>query len=203
MNKQLEHYLTNSVIPKYEKFDGGHDEKHILAVVENVKHICDNINYQGNIDVPITAAYYHDCGLVVDRDSHHIHSATIVSEDEQLKNYLTDLEIELVMTAIREHRTVIEKTTLESKILADADKLDSALDIKRMFERSILYNRYKGNGKCFTEVYEHLKHKYGNGGTVKYNLIEENAEMKKVKNKLEDIEFCKMIYTDIIKQFDK
>lgn len=143
-------YLEKEILPLYDYLDDAHNRSHIENTVnfalELNKHFPDI-----KPELVITAATYHDVGLLIDRDNHHIHSAQYVLDDPNLHLWFTDEEIAYIAAACLEHRaSSLKPTSLLSKIIADADRSDS-IDITRMIERSYFYTKSKYMGKLSEE----------------------------------------------------
>lgn len=190
--KKLSKHLMENILPTYEKLDRAHNAKHIENTMAYGVEICKAIGYE-NVGVIITALAYHDIGMLYgERKNHHIVSAGIVFSDLKLREIFTKEEIALIYKAVIEHRTSIEKTTLESKIVSDADKLDSLSGVDRMFDRSVKYSYDNKKGEVdeeelFQEVYIHLKEKFGDMGEVQFNIPEVGEMYKDIKKEIESV----------------
>ena len=189
INKDLMNFLNTQVYVVYslsDVFDKGHDERHIDEVKKYAIDIAKEVGYK-NMNILLTAVYYHDVGIAIERDNHNIYSGKIVREDHRLKQFLSDAESEAVIEAVEEHRTDCTKSSMLSKIVADADKLDGLLDINRMFERCILFTMsYKPEltgEDLFEEVHKHLLEKCGSNGRIKLsiNSIENKYESTRLR----------------------
>lgn len=202
INKDLMNFLNTQVYVVYslsDVFDKGHDERHIDEVKKYAIDIAKEVGYK-NMNILLTAVYYHDVGMAIDRENHNIYSGKIVKEDHRLKQFLSDAEIDAVIEAVEEHRTDCTKSSMLSKILSDADKLDGFVDTHRMFERSILFTmshkpEIKGED-LFDEVYNHISDKYGCEG--RFHLSIPSIKYEKYRlvmyGIIKDKEYCRSIF---------
>lgn len=106
----------------YDAFDSGHDRDHLEAVrnraVILARKYCPN-----KVDLAYIAATLHDIGLSKSRDNHGKIGAEMVLMDEELKEVLTDEELEEIAHCVKEHRASVgSPKTILAKIVSDADK---------------------------------------------------------------------------------
>ncbi|NBF01281.1 HD domain-containing protein [Pseudomonas sp. Fl5BN2] len=118
--------------------DGAHDLSHLQRVWTNVKRIAEEEG--GDLKVLLAATLLHDC-VAVEKSSPLRSQASRLSADKS-REILEELdwsspEIDAVAHAIAAHSfsAAIAPTTLEARILQDADRLDSlgALGVARTF----------------------------------------------------------------------
>ena len=74
----------------------------------------------------LVAAAYHDLGLAFGRDEHHTHSARIVREDERLRQWFNEDEINTIADAAEDHRASSGHAprTIYGRIVAEADRIN-------------------------------------------------------------------------------
>jgi len=118
--------------------DPAHDFDHIMRVYKNAKKICNKEKV--NTKLVLSAALLHDIVSYPKSDKRSKLSSIRSAELSKkiLKNYeFSDEEIEIISDAIRDHSFSQNKipTTIEGKILQDADRLDAlgAIGIARVF----------------------------------------------------------------------
>ena len=75
MDKELQEYIENRIIPMYDGFDAGHGRDHARSVIDEALRLAGF--YDVNPDMVYAAAAYHDTGLSVDRKTHHMESGRI------------------------------------------------------------------------------------------------------------------------------
>jgi uncharacterized protein len=118
--------------------DAAHDFDHIMRVFKNAQNICKKEN--ANEKLVLSAVLLHDIISYPKSDKRSKLSSIKSAEESKkiLKKFnFTKEEIQIISDAIRDHsfsRNVIP-TTLEGKILQDADRLDAigAIGIARVF----------------------------------------------------------------------
>lgn len=118
--------------------DSAHDFDHIMRVFKNARNICKKEN--ANEKLVLSAVLLHD--IVSYPKSDKRSKSSSIKSAEESKNILkkfnfTTEEIQIISNAIRDHSFSRNKipTTLEGKILQDADRLDAigAIGIARVF----------------------------------------------------------------------
>lgn len=178
----LQNYIERKILPCYKDLDAGHDIVHVKNVINYALELGQEFK-RVNQDLIYTAAAYHDLGLKEGRAQHHHYSAQIVKEDEQLLEYFSAQEIEIISDACYYHRASLDgkPQRLTSKIIADADRMDG-LKIERMIVRAWNYGLDNYEDKSISELYEnmyqHLLNKYGTDGYAYQSLyLEESKEL--------------------------
>lgn len=117
------------------------DISHQWDHVERVFNLCKTIGRKEGADMEIllTAALFHDTGYIQGKENHEKRSAEI-SERELKKIGFDKEKIDKIKAVILEHRSSKKEkpTSLESKILQDADRLDciGAMGLVRTFTYS-------------------------------------------------------------------
>ena len=138
---QLEN-LKKVVKSKLGKNDPAHDFEHVMRVYRNAERICKNEN--GNKKLILSAVLLHDIIKIKNQKDSVLQSAKL-SEKILKENYFLDDEITIISDAIKEHSFSKGKipSTLEGKILQDADRLDAigAIGLARVFSFSGSNNR--------------------------------------------------------------
>ena len=178
MNKSLVEYIESTIIPMYDGFDAGHGREHVNAVIAEALRLAGF--YDVNADMVYAAAAYHDTGLSVDRNTHHLESGRIIREDRGLRRWFTEQEIEIIAQAAEDHRASSdhEPRTVYGKIVAEADR--------QIIPESIILRTVQYGFKHYPELdkeghwrrtCEHMAEKYDVGGYLKLWIPESrNAE---------------------------
>ena len=134
--------LKKIVKSKLTKNDPAHDFEHIMRVYRNAERICKNEN--GNKKLILSAVLLHDVIKIKNRNDSALKSAQL-SKKILKENYFLDDEITIIFNAIKEHSFSKGKlpSTIEGKILQDADRLDAigAIGLARVFSFSGSNNR--------------------------------------------------------------
>ena len=119
------------------KNDPAHDFEHVMRVYHNAERICKK--EKGNKELVLSAVLLHDLVKSSNRKISADASAKL-SEKILKKNSFSNNEITIICNAIREHSFSKGKTpsTIEGKILQDADRLDAigAIGLARVFSFS-------------------------------------------------------------------
>ena len=122
---------------KLAKNDPAHDFEHVMRVYRNAEKICKTEN--GNKKLILSAVLLHDIIKIKNRKDSALKSAKF-SEKILKENHFLNNEIKIISDAIKEHSFSKGKTpsTIEGKILQDADRLDAigAIGLARVFSFS-------------------------------------------------------------------
>ena len=130
--------IYNEVKKRMRKNDPAHDFEHVLRVYENAKMIFSK--EKANKKLVLYSALLHDIISFPKNDKRSKISSTKSSKEAKkiLKKFsFSDEEIKIISNAIEDHSFSKNKkpTSLEGKILQDADRLDAigAIGIARTF----------------------------------------------------------------------
>ncbi len=130
--------IYNEVKKRMRKNDPAHDFEHVLRVYENAKMIFSK--EKANKKLVLYSALLHDIISFPKNDKRSKISSTKSSKEAKkiLKKFsFSDEEIKIISNAIEDHSFSKNKkpTSLEGKILQDADRLDAigAIGIERTF----------------------------------------------------------------------
>ena len=161
----LQQYIEQSILPQYEAFDGGHRHDHADSVIrESIKLARE---YQADERMAYTIAAYHDLGLRIDREKHHIHSGEILMADETLRQWFTQEQLLTMRDAIEDHRASSKNPprTIYGAIVAEADR---QMVPETVIHRTMAYSAKLFPNGDFETLYqrskEHLLEKYAEGG---------------------------------------
>lgn len=170
----LQHYIEQSILPQYETFDGGHRRDHADSVIrESIKLARE---YQADERMAYTIAAYHDLGLRIDREKHHIHSGEILMADETLRQWFTQEQLLTMRDAIEDHRASSKNPprTIYGAIVAEADR---QMVPETVIHRTMAYSAKLFPNGDFETLYqrskEHLLEKYAEGGYMRLWLNSE------------------------------
>ena len=155
-------------MPRYEDFDKAHDRRHAFTVMSHSLQLTKF--YDVDIAMVYTIAAYHDLGLSEGRATHHTASARIVREDERLRQFFTQEQIDTIADAVEDHRAsnTREPRTIYGKIIAEADRI---IDADTIMTRTVQYglSHYPTLTKeeHIERAVTHIHEKYGRGGYLK------------------------------------
>lgn len=207
INKELKEYIDVIIMKNYEFNDKGHDIYHVNSVLQYAEAIAKNYP-EINKDNLYIAVIYHDVCCHIDRKYHNELAYEFVKNDQMLRKFLSEEDIEEIAIAVLEHRSKTPSTTLMSKILSDADKAD-ACRLDRMIYRAWYYGKYYFPGtpeeELIVRCHKTQNKRYGKNAYFRFNLpdtvniVKEDLEFS--KKCLEDYENLFLPYThNLIKQ---
>lgn len=168
LSAELINHIESEILPRYEAFDKAHDRRHALMVMSNSLRLAQH--YDVDMQMVYTIAAYHDLGLSEGRATHHTASARIVREDERLRQFFTQEQIETIADAVEDHRAsnTHEPRTIYGRIIAEADRL---IDADTIMTRTVQYgmSHYPTltKEKHIERAVTHIHEKYGHGGYLK------------------------------------
>ncbi len=201
---ELQQYIAEHILPYYNNFDRGHGPSHAEHVIrESMLLVEDLINTSPNrltftpdssatahYDSPVapdrarllsyTIAAYHDIGLCVDRENHHINSGKMLYEDANLRKWFTEEEIVLMREAVEDHRASSKHAprSIFGCIVAEADRdIDPDTILRRTIQFGLKRNPEWDFETHFQRALQHMHEKYAEGGYIKLWLnSKRNAE---------------------------
>ena len=168
MNPELQQYIEQEIIPRYDHFDKAHQRDHVNMVIQQSLDIASRLDVDEDMVYAIAA--YHDTGLCEGREHHHEVSARIIKADRQLRQWFTEEQIQTMADAAEDHRASAKQAprTIYGRIVAEADRFIDPLTI---IERTIQdgldhYPELSPEGQ-YERMVAHLKEKYGRNGYLK------------------------------------
>lgn len=165
---ELRTYIEQEIIPRYDGFDAGHRRDHVLTVIEQSLNLAQY--YDVNVDMVYAIAAYHDTGLVAGREHHHIVSGEIVCNDQRLREWFDDDQIEVMADAVVDHRASNsrESRSIYGKIVAEADRIiDGATIVRRTIQYGLAHYPEMTKEQQYQRFVEHMMEKYADGGYLK------------------------------------
>ena len=186
MNPTLSAYIAQHILPRYDHFDAAHQRNHAEEVIERSLALAKH--YEVNKDLVYAIAAYHDTGLCEGRDAHHLASGRIIREDQRLREWFDEEQIETMAEAAEDHRASSghEPRSIYGKIVAEADRL---ILPEKVIRRTLQYglDHYPELDKegQYQRFRAHLLEKYSDTGYLKLWLPEsDNAprleELRKI-----------------------
>lgn len=167
INKELKDYIDNNIIVRYKDYEQSHNDSHILTVINNSFDIIKDLNLDVDENMVYTIAAYHDLGIPMGRKTHHLSSAKLLLEDNNLKQFFNDEELLIMKEAIEDHRASSPNPprSIYGRIVAEADR---DIDPDRVLERCVQYQKNKyprsTDEEIFIHAKEHIIEKYGDNG---------------------------------------
>ena len=188
VNNKLKEYIKENVFVRYDY--GGHGKDHIEYVIKRCFEIIDEFNLDVDKNMIYAVAAYHDIGYRQDPDRHEEVSSEIFKEDENMKKFFTDEQIDIMADAIVDHRASLEyeARNIYGKIVSSADR---EISVENMLQRSFLYQeeKHKAENPEVIDVinysYKKLSSKYGKGGYAK--MYYPDKKYKDYLNTMQDL----------------
>lgn len=164
----LHEYIEQQILPRYAAFDKGHQRDHAESVIQESLVLAKE--HGANLDMAYTIAAYHDLGLEVNRELHHIHSGEILMADTVLPQFFTDEQREIMREAVEDHRASSKHAprTIYGAIVAEADRhIDPETILRRALQFGMKQNPNADFEWHFDRAYEHMLDKYAEGGYMR------------------------------------
>jgi len=164
-----------------EKSNANYKTAYELHFVPAHKIACELADeFDADKEIIEIAVWLHDIGSIIyGRENHHITGAEVAEKKLKELNYPED-KIEKVKECILNHRGSKEnenkRISIEAKIIAEADILDSFDNIAKQFLVTLVYEK-----KPLEEAKKSVVNKLKN----KWSQIEFESSRQKVKNKFE------------------
>ena len=168
MNLELQQYIEQEIIPRYDHFDQAHQRDHVMMVIQQSLDIASKLDV--DIDMVYTIAAYHDTGLCEGREHHHEVSAQIIKADKALRQWFTEEQIQTMADAAEDHRASAkqEPRTIYGRIVAEADRfIDPVTIVRRTIQYGLDHYPELSREEQYQRMVTHLKEKYGRNGYLK------------------------------------
>ena len=167
--EEIRSFIEREIVPRYDDFDAGHGRDHVLTVMSQALSLA---QYYPEVDqcLLLVAAAYHDLGLINGREHHHTDSARIVREDERLRQWFDDAEINTIADAAEDHRASSdhEPRTIYGRIVAEADRIiDGKTIVRRALQYGLKHEPGLDREGQYRRLMEHMREKYDYGGYLK------------------------------------
>jgi len=179
MNKELQAYVEQAILPRYEHFDRAHGPEHARTVIEQSLALARH--YQVDRQMVYAIAAYHDVGLEKGREMHHIHSGEILAADTKLRQWFSPQQIAVMREAVEDHRASSdhEPRTIYGRIVAEADRcIDPPTIVRRTIQYGTAHYPALSREGQFDRCVEHLQRKYAEGGYLRLWIPESDNARK-------------------------
>ena len=164
----LHEYIEQQILPRYAAFDKGHQRDHAESVIQ--ESIALAKEHGADLDMAYTIAAFHDLGLEVNREQHHIHSGEILMADPILPHFFTEEQRCTMRDAVEDHRASSKHAprTIYGAIVAEADRhIDPETILRRALQFGMKQNPNADFEWHFNRAYEHMLEKYAEGGYMR------------------------------------
>ena len=165
ITESLRKYAEEEILPLYENCDAAHGPEHIRTVLSNSLELAENLDV--DIDMVYTVAVYHDVGVRFGRRDHEETSAKWLREDEALKRWFTEEQIQTMKEAVEDHRASRQEPprNLYGSIVSEADRdLEPERIVRRCLEYGVEYFPEMNEEQQIERSTAHIREKYGEGG---------------------------------------
>lgn len=178
MRKELKEYVEKNILPEYEKNDEGHRIEHIEDVMKRSLKFASMFS-DINEEMVYIIASYHDIGCHIDRKNHEKVSADVLRNDNALKGFFSDDEIEVMAEAVEDHRSSLEyePRSIYGKIVSFADR---RTNVDEALRSTYTYRLKHFPNSTLDEIIEvsreHLIEKFGENGYEREKMYFEDEE---------------------------
>ena len=172
INSELKKYMEEKVLVLYDNNIGGHGIDHIHSVINRSFELIEEFNLDVDLNMVYVIAAFHDIGYKTNPDEHEEVSSNMFRNNEDMKNFFDEKQINIIAEAIIDHRASLEyeARSIYGKIVSSADR---EISVENMLERSILFqsDKHKEENPTIMQIidysYKKLSSKYGKGGYAK------------------------------------
>ena len=178
----LQAYIESAIFPRYKGFDPAHRTDHALQVIAESLKLAKH--YDVDERMVYTIAAYHDIGLCEGRERHHLVSGRLVREDENLRKWFTEEEIEVMAQAVEDHRASLDHAprSIYGRIVAEADRLIEPMTVLlRTVQYGLSHYPELSKEQHYQRYSEHLQEKYAEGGYLKLWIPESDNAARLVE----------------------
>ena len=196
-------YVEREILPRYDGFDAAHRRDHVQMVIERSMTLARELG--ARVDMAYVIAAYHDTGLAVGRDVHHVESKRILLADSVLRQWFADGEIAIMADAVEDHRASSKQPprTIYGRIVAEADRLiEPRTILRRTVQFGLKHYPELGKEQQYERFVEHLNEKYAPGGYMKLWFPEsKNAlQLRKLQSVICNEEQLRSLFENIYQE---
>lgn len=200
IREEIRAYIEREILSRYDGFDAAHRRDHADIVVSRSIELAQRLG--ANVEMAYVIAAYHDTGLAVGRDVHHIESKRILLEDSELKRWFAAEDIATMGDAVEDHRASSKQPprTIYGRIVAEADRLIVPHSIiRRTIQFTLTHHPNLDREEGYERLLEHLREKYDYGGYLKLWIEEsDNAQrLEELRKIIADKPTLRRLYDEI------
>lgn len=199
LSKDLQAYIEEAIIPRYDHFDKAHQRDHVEMVIRQSMEIAEHQDVDVNMVYAIAA--YHDTGLCEGRELHHQVSARIILADAHLKTWFTEAQIRTMADAAEDHRASAQHAprSIYGRIVAEADRyIDPVTIVLRTIQYGVDHYPELSREQHYERMVSHLKEKYGRGGYLKlwFEDSPNAARLEQLRDIIDDESRLRQLFED-------
>ena len=181
IRSNLKEYIENVIFKEYKKNEVGHGINHIKYVIRRSMMFAKEIE-NINLEMVYVIAAYHDIGHHIDYKNHEKVSADILLNDNRLKEFFNEEEINIMSIAVENHRASnnITPRNIYGKIVSSADRNTS---VEKTLRRCYSHNKTHRTNLTEEERLEEcrlfLLNKFGINGYARDKMFFKDLEYNK------------------------
>ncbi|MBQ9556864.1 MAG: HD domain-containing protein [Muribaculaceae bacterium] len=203
---EIQRFVEREIVHRYDDFDAGHGRDHVKTVISQALQLAEHYPEVDRCMLLIAAAY-HDLGLINGRERHHIDSARFIHEDERLRQWFTEEEINIIADAAEDHRASSdhEPRTIYGRIVAEADRIiDSETIVRRALQYGMKHSPELDREGQYERLLDHMREKYDYGGYLRLWIpFSENAKrLEEFRKTLSDPTAFRQLFDRIYDQIN-
>ena len=200
VDKELQQYIEEYILPLYDKHDAAHKRNHADTVIRQSLALARN--YDVDLNMVYAIAAYHDTGIIHGREHHHTESKRILLQDRELERWFTPEQKTIMGDAVEDHRasSKSEPRTIYGRIVAEADRIiEPRSIIRRTVQFTLTHHPELDREAGYKRMVEHLDEKYNYGGYLRLWIEEsENGRrLEELRQIIANKSLLRMIYDEI------
>lgn len=193
IDERLKEYIDANIIPLYDNNYIGDGKDRVNYVISRAITIIEENKLGVDWNILYVAIAYHDIRSNNSEENHELTSASIMYEDEFLKEIFTEEERITIKEAIEDQRAKSEgePRSIYGKILSSASRNSS---VEQCLKRSYYYGKKKNpnasDEELFESAYNALLNKFGENGYARFYFKDSTYEefLKEIRDLLSDKE---------------
>ena len=159
----LREWVEREVLPQYDRFDAAHRRDHARRVIARAM-------LMQRTPTVYAAAAMHDLGLAEGREEHHLASGRIIRSCDELLQWFSTDERELIAQAAEDHRASSQRPPRSPLgcIIAEADRdVEPERIVRRTVEYGLAHYPAMDREGHWQRTLQHLHEKYAEGGYIR------------------------------------
>ena len=203
---ELKAYIEREILSRYDSFDAAHRRDHADVVVNRSVELAERLG--ADVEMAYVIAAYHDMGLAVGREVHHMESKRILLADSVLRRWFTEEDIATMGDAVEDHRASSKQPprTIYGRIVAEADRLiEPRTILRRTVQFTLTHHPDLDKEEGYARLVEHMREKYDYGGYLRLWIDEsENAQrLEELRRIIADKDLLRRLYEEIYSELVK
>ena len=206
IREELKAYIEREILSRYDSFDAAHRRDHADVVVNRSVELAERLG--ADVEMAYVIAAYHDTGLAVGREVHHMESKRILLADSVLRRWFTEEDIATMGDAVEDHRASSKQPprTIYGRIVAEADRLiEPRTILRRTVQFTLTHHPDLDKEEGYARLVEHMREKYDYGGYLRLWIDEsENAQrLEELRRIIADKDLLRRLYEEIYSELVK